>query len=45
MRMVTILGQVPPWGAFVESLLMNAALAILCFLWFQRARRHFADVL
>lgn len=45
MRMVSIFGQVPPWGDYVESLAMSGVLAVLSFLWFQRARRHFADVL
>lgn len=44
MRMAAILGEVPRWPAYVESLLVNGLLALLSFLWFQRARRHFADV-
>jgi lipopolysaccharide transport system permease protein len=45
MRMVTIFGQVPSWGDYFTSLVASAVIAALCFLWFQRARRHFADVL
>jgi hypothetical protein len=45
MRMVTIFGEVPNWTQYAESVLLNASIAALCFVWFQRARRHFADVL
>jgi len=45
MRRVTIFGEVPEWTDFATSLLTNGVIAALCFVWFQRARRHFADVL
>jgi lipopolysaccharide transport system permease protein len=45
MRAVAILGGMPDWSALALSIVLNGAFAALCFVWFQRARRHFADVL
>jgi lipopolysaccharide transport system permease protein len=45
LRAVSILGEQPHWGELAASTLGTGLFAALCFLWFQRARRHFADVL
>jgi lipopolysaccharide transport system permease protein len=44
-RAVAILGQSPDWAGLAFSTVLNGALAALALAWFQRARRHFADVL
>lgn len=45
LRDVAIFGQAPDWVGLGVSIALNAAAAALSFLWFQRARRFFADVL
>lgn len=45
LRAVTIFGEQPGWIELAASTAGTALFAALCFLWFQRARRHFADVL
>ena len=44
-RDVLVWGKLPDWGALVAYYVMSAMVAWLGFMWFQKTRKGFADVL
>ncbi|AGA68984.1 ABC-type polysaccharide/polyol phosphate export systems, permease component [Desulfitobacterium dichloroeliminans LMG P-21439] len=45
MRRIFIWGQLPSWNWLILNILLSSCIAILGYVWFQRTRGGFADVL
>lgn len=45
MRRIFIWGQMPDWGWLIMNIMLSGSIAILGYVWFQKTRGGFADVL